>query len=99
VPVSFEELLPPVTIGWRFSPGHWGRGYATEAATAVLHQAFSTMGLERVGCVTHAENRRSLAVADRLGMTRVNQTSEASDAEPADWLLFELARDSWRPRA
>lgn len=44
VPTVAQELLPDVTIGWRFSPVAWGRGYATEAATARLDEAFTTMG-------------------------------------------------------
>jgi RimJ/RimL family protein N-acetyltransferase len=92
VPVSFEELLPTVTIGWRFSPAQWGKGYATEAATAVLRQAFVAMGLERVGCVTHSENRRSLAVTQRLGMTIV---SSPSHSETAPSLVFHITREKW----
>ena len=71
VPIEFRAQLPPVTVGWRFSPTAWGRGYATEAATAVLDQAFTTMALERVGCVTNAENLRSVALAERLGMSLI----------------------------
>jgi RimJ/RimL family protein N-acetyltransferase len=71
--VPLQHLVPPVTVGWRLSPRAWGKGYATEAATALLHQAFTTMGLDRVGCVTHRENRRSAAVAERLGMSFVTQ--------------------------
>src|SRR3954469_21859323 len=62
VPAVLPELLPPVTVGWRFAPTAWGKGYATEAATAVLDQAFTTMALERVGCVTSVENHRSVAL-------------------------------------
>src|SRR5690606_31561450 len=38
---SFEaEFTPCVEIGWRFAAEHWGQGYATEAARAVLRAAF-----------------------------------------------------------
>jgi RimJ/RimL family protein N-acetyltransferase len=66
VPLFSHEFLPAVTVGWRFAPTTWRRGYASEAATAVLDEAFTTMGLDRVGCVTNAENRRSIGVAERL---------------------------------
>ena len=48
VPTTLQEHLPPVTVGWRFSPAVWGKGYATEAASAVRDQAFTTMVLDRV---------------------------------------------------
>ena len=79
VPMFSRELLPAVTVGWRLAPTTWRRGYATEAATAVLDQAFTTMGLDRVGCAATAENRRSIAVAERLGMSVITETTVPSD--------------------
>ena len=97
VPLASPELLPAVTIGWRFSPTSWGRGYATEAATALLDQAFTPMGLDRVGCVTHGENRRSVAVAERLGMNVITETMVPSDdgTSMVAGLLFEVTRSHW----
>jgi RimJ/RimL family protein N-acetyltransferase len=100
LPTVGHDLLPPVTVGWRFSPTAWGHGFATEAATAVLDQAFTTMGLERVGCVTNAENRRSVAVTERLGMrvitTMAVPRDDGTDAGAA--LLLQLHRDDWLTR-
>lgn len=101
VPTIPHDLLPAVTVGWRFSPTVWGRGYATEAATAVLDQAFTTMGLDRVGCVTNAENRRSVAVAERLGMTVLEETAVRRDDGGGfvKALLLQVTRDSWCARS
>jgi RimJ/RimL family protein N-acetyltransferase len=94
------EVLPPVTAGWRFAPAVWGRGYATEATTALLDQAFTMMGLERVGCMTHAENRRSIAVAERLGMTVIGETSVArDDGGVVIALMLQVSRDVWQARS
>lgn len=49
-------------------PEVWGRGYATEAAAAVLRRAFEHLGLERVVSIIHPESERSLRVARRLGL-------------------------------
>jgi RimJ/RimL family protein N-acetyltransferase len=48
VPTFWPEGVPAVEVGWRFSPGKWGKGYATEGARAALDQAFTTLGLEQV---------------------------------------------------
>jgi RimJ/RimL family protein N-acetyltransferase len=96
VPTVFQELLPAVTVGWRFSPTVWGKGYATEAATAVLDQAFTTMALDRVGCVTGAANLRSVGLAERLGMTFIAEENvPGDDGTPAVAKLFQIAGADW----
>ena len=97
VPNALAELLPAVTIGWRFSPTMWRKGYATEAATALLNQAFTTMALDRVGCVTNATNLRSVRVAERLGLSLITQANLPSDdrTRMVQASLFQIARDDW----
>lgn len=68
---TFEaHFLPAVEIAWRLSRRSWGKGYATEAATAALDVAFDRLGLDEVVSFTAAANLRSRAVMERLGMTR-----------------------------
>ena len=57
-----------VEVAWRLAYEHWGRGYATEAATGWLDHGFGTLGLPRVIAITDPPNLRSLAVMRRLGM-------------------------------
>jgi RimJ/RimL family protein N-acetyltransferase len=97
VPMVVPDLLPAVTVGWLFSPTVWGKGYATEATTAVLDQAFTTMALDRVGCVTSAENLRSVRLADRLGMSVIAEARVPSDdaTRMVTAILFKVAQDDW----
>lgn len=70
IPASGEEPLQPsndVEIGWHLHPDHWGSGFASEAAQAVLEHAFAH-GLERVVAVTNPANEASQSVCRRLGM-------------------------------
>jgi RimJ/RimL family protein N-acetyltransferase len=81
VPLSTGEpsdVPSDVEIGWHLHPDAWGRGYATEAAAAVLDDAF-TRGLAKVLAVTHAANHASQAVCRRLGMTHVGRTTRYYD--------------------
>jgi RimJ/RimL family protein N-acetyltransferase len=64
-----DEFTPDVEIGWRFLPECWGRGLATEAATAVMQYGFDTFRFDRLVSVAHPSNRRSLRVIEKLGMT------------------------------
>lgn len=57
-------------IGWRLTRDVWGKGYATEAARAALHDAFTRIGLEEVLAYTGPGNLRSQAVMSRLRLQR-----------------------------
>ena len=57
-----------VEIGWRLAVRHWGRGFATEAATGLLHLAFGPLTLTEVVGLSVAANQRSRRVMEKLGM-------------------------------
>jgi [ribosomal protein S5]-alanine N-acetyltransferase len=56
-------------IFYSLAPGSWGRGYATEAACAVLEYALGPLGLPEVLAEVDEGNLASIAVIERLGMT------------------------------
>ena len=56
------------TIGWAMHPDFQGRGYAAEAAGALLDLAFDTVGLHRVYAELDPRNAASAALCVRLGM-------------------------------
>ena len=56
-------------IFYSLAPGCWGRGYATEAARAVVEHALGPLGLPEVLAEIDAGNTASAAVVERLGMT------------------------------
>ncbi|KTR96717.1 hypothetical protein NS220_01055 [Microbacterium testaceum] len=57
-------------IGWVVSPAASGRGLATEAVRALIDTAFGVYGLRRLVARIDAQNARSLALAERVGMRR-----------------------------
>lgn len=69
--VPFEAAFTPaVEIGWRLARAAWGHGYATEGARAALAFAWNQLHLDEVVAMVVPDNARSIAVMDRLGMTR-----------------------------
>ena len=51
----------------------WGRGYATEAASAWLECAFSSLGIFEVVALAEPANVASLHVLEKLGMRRTGE--------------------------
>jgi ribosomal-protein-alanine N-acetyltransferase len=68
VPTFAAPFTPCVEVGWRLAAAHWGCGYATEAARAVLVHAWDTLALPEVVSFATVDNARSRAVMERLGM-------------------------------
>lgn len=60
--------FPIVEIGWRLSSKHWGKGYATEAAKAVLHYAFTELNLSEIISFTVVANTKSRRVMEKIGL-------------------------------
>ena len=58
----------PIEIGWRLRPDRWHQGLASEAAVAMAHFAFDTVGAPTLYAVCDPQNQASLAVMLRLGM-------------------------------
>jgi RimJ/RimL family protein N-acetyltransferase len=79
-------------LGWGLAREHWGKGYALEAARAAGDWAFANFPLELLVSLIHADNTRSQALAQRLGM-RVRETTLHAGM-PHD--IWEIARTDWR---
>lgn len=69
---NFEASFSPgLEIGWRLSDKFWGRGYATEAASACIEYAKRHMLTERLYAFTSVHNTPSENVMKRIGMAKV----------------------------
>jgi RimJ/RimL family protein N-acetyltransferase len=63
----FPEGWPEVELSWLVRRDRWGRGYATEAAGAVLEHGFRSYGFERLVSYIAPDNAASARVAEKLG--------------------------------
>lgn len=62
-------FAPCIDMGWRLDSTHWGKGYATEGARAVIQHGFETLGFSEIVAMATTENTRSIRLMERLGMT------------------------------
>jgi RimJ/RimL family protein N-acetyltransferase len=56
-------------LGYWIAVPHWGHGYATEAARAMLGYGFAKMGLHRIEATYLTRNPASARVMEKLGMS------------------------------
>ena len=84
-------------IGYELDPRHWGNGYATEAARALVNFGFQELGLERISSWCIADNTASAWVLERLGFRQEGRLSRNEFFKGRWWdtLLYLLPRESW----
>jgi RimJ/RimL family protein N-acetyltransferase len=89
-PDRLPELSTEVEIGWTLRRPFWGRGLASEGASAAVAAAFGHLVTDHVISLILASNRRSVSVAKRLGM-RLDR--EIGDPEMGALCVYALDRD------
>ena len=65
--------MPPRTeahLGYIFDPAYAGRGYATEAVSAVVAMVFEELGVRRITAGCFADNHASVRILEKTGMRR-----------------------------
>jgi ribosomal-protein-alanine N-acetyltransferase len=99
VPGFEAAFMPAVEVGWRLARPAWGQGYATEAGRAALEFGFDLAGLEEIVSFTSADNLRSRAVMERIGMSRdPDDDFDHPGIEPGDPLRWHVLYRVRAPR-
>ncbi|RAN77626.1 hypothetical protein B5P43_19470 [Bacillus sp. SRB_336] len=62
---------PEAEIGYTLRPDRWGKGYATEAAVALVDFGLSQLHLARITATCRPENTASAGVLQKVGMQQV----------------------------
>lgn len=90
-----KEVLPGTwNIGFWIHPGHWGNGYAPEAAAAVLDFGFNTLHADSIVTAHATWNKRSQSVILGLGFqyVRTNPVGFYKNGHPVEEYEYELRR-------
>ncbi|MCP3934632.1 MAG: GNAT family N-acetyltransferase [Actinomycetia bacterium] len=92
-------------IGYTFHPDHWGRGYATEAAQALIRWLFTDLGVSRIESELHPDNAPSARVVETCGLVFEGLTRQSFwvGDRCSDNMLYGMVRSDWeawcnRPR-
>lgn len=86
---------PGNEVGWSFHPDAWGRGYATEAATAAMDWAFETLGWDAVIHCIDPANAPSQRLAQRLGSRNLGGVKMPPPYEGLPTEAWGQTRDEW----
>lgn len=84
-------------VGFVFDPCHQGKGFATEAARALVDWAFGTAGMHRVVGRTEARNVASSRVLEKLGM-RLEAHFVENEWVKNEWqseLVYAILKHEW----
>ena len=87
-------------LGITLARPHQGQGLATEAVNAVLDYAFINLDLHRVVATVDAENARSAALMERVGLRREGHFIKNAwfKRHWADEYLYAVLQAEWLPR-
>lgn len=89
--IRVGEVASPIRgeleIGWRIAQPMWRRGYALEAASAVLDWAVTKLPDQTVYARINVHNEASTALALKLGMHRLKG---ADHTHPADGMRLAI---------
>jgi RimJ/RimL family protein N-acetyltransferase len=88
-------------LGYIFNPAYAGKGYATEAAAAVITLGFESFGFHRIFARLDAKNAGSVGVVERLGLRREAHLIE-NDRFNGVWgdeYVYAVLSREWAARA
>jgi len=80
--------LQRLNLYFRFTPGTWGRGYASEMALAAMELAFCSLHAASVLAVVRPANTPSRKTLERLGLHLKGSLTDCPGQQPS--LLFEM---------
>jgi [ribosomal protein S5]-alanine N-acetyltransferase len=85
-------------LGYALARTAWGKGYATEAAGALLEFGFERLVLHRIWATCDVENHASVRVLEKIGMRREGQLRQnvRRQGEWRDSYLYAVLRPEWR---
>lgn len=93
-----DAQLRQANIGYELHPDVWERGYASEAARAILTFGFDHLDVHRVWAECVAENNGSVHVLEKLGMRREAHFREHKWFKGRWWdtRIYAILDHEWR---
>ena len=84
-------------LGYIFGRDVWGRGYASEAAAAMVRAGFEHLRLERIYGICEITHAASGRVLEKAGLRRIQTVRRYREAKGRWWdvYMYEILRSDW----
>ena len=83
-------------VGYTLAREQWGKGYGSEAVSALLDYAFSMLGMTRVKAICDTRNTASARLMEKVGMRRTGLSRDVLfKGEYCDEYHYAIDRDEW----
>jgi [ribosomal protein S5]-alanine N-acetyltransferase len=84
-------------IGYEVSPDHWGHGYATEAARAIVHFGFAELKVHRIWAWCITDNLASARVLEKIGFKLEGRLRDKEYFKGRWWdtLTYGILENEW----
>lgn len=74
-------------LGYRLNKNYWGKGFATEAATASLNYGFNKLNLKEIYAMADSNNSASKNVLKKVGLNYIETFTYTET--PYDWFKIK----------
>jgi RimJ/RimL family protein N-acetyltransferase len=91
--VCYSKFLDHIELGYRYCSDSWCKGYATEAAWAILTTIYKNTDIDEILGCTHPENTASIGVLEKLGFNY--SYPKLSKPIGKDILVYKLDRKTF----
>ncbi len=89
-----KNIVNYLDVGYRLTPKHWNKGYATESAIASVKYGFEKLKHSMIYATAHKENKASRHALEKTGLMCTDD--HEWEGIPCDW--FEISFESWKEK-
>ncbi|PGS01113.1 GNAT family N-acetyltransferase [Bacillus pseudomycoides] len=89
-----RDSLEDVDIGFAFLPKYWAKGYAYEAASAVMAYGKDKLGLNRIVGITTPDNHASAKLLEKVGLRFERSMQLANDSEELNLFAIDKRKET-----
>lgn len=90
-----RENLPDPDVGFAFLPEYTGKGYAYEAARAVMERGMKEWGIRRISAIVSPTNFRSINLLKKLGLVYEKNLRLAPDDHEVQYFVRDKDKVSF----